>query len=152
MFVVDTNVLLYAADADSEFHEPCRRLLDDARRQATPWFLTWNICYEFLRVSTHPRVYARPWSAPGALAFIDVLLSSPAASLLTATPRHAAVLRQCLEELPEARGNLIHDLHTAVLMREHGVGRIVTRDSDFHRFGFLEVIDPLRLERDRTIR
>lgn len=152
MFVVDTNVLLYAADADSEFHESCRCLLDDARRQPTPWFLTWNICYEFLRVSTHPRVYARPWSAPGALEFIDVLLSSPAASLLTATPRHPAVLRQCLEELPEVRGNLIHDLHTAVLMREHGVGRIVTRDSDFHRFAFLEVIDPLRLERGRTTR
>jgi predicted nucleic acid-binding protein len=30
-------------------------------------------------------------------------------------------------------------------MREHGVGRIVTRDRDFHRFAFLEVVDPLRM-------
>jgi predicted nucleic acid-binding protein len=29
-------------------------------------------------------------------------------------------------------------------MREHGIARIVTRDTDFHRFGFLEVVDPLR--------
>jgi predicted nucleic acid-binding protein len=29
-------------------------------------------------------------------------------------------------------------------MREHGVSRIVTRDMDFHRFPFLEVIDPVR--------
>lgn len=144
MFLVDTNVLLYAADADSEFHVPCRRLLDNARRDPTPWFLSWNICYEFLRVSTHPRVYVKPWSAARALEFIEALLAAPGASLLTPTPRHAAVLRQCLDELPEARGNLVHDLHTAVLMREHGVGRIVTRDTDFSRFGFLEVIDPLR--------
>lgn len=72
MFVVDTNVLLYAVDADSEFHAPCRNLIE------------------------------------------------------------------------EARGNLIHNLHTATLMREHGIARIVTRDTDFHRFGFLEVVDPLR--------
>ena len=32
------------------------------------------------------------------------------------------------------RGNLFHDLHTAVAMRENGVSRICTRDTDFHRF------------------
>jgi hypothetical protein len=34
--------------------------------------------------------------------------------------------------------------HTAILMREHGIGRICTRDTDFNQFPFLEVIDPLR--------
>jgi predicted nucleic acid-binding protein len=28
-------------------------------------------------------------------------------------------------------------------MREHGIRRICTRDTDFHRFPFLEVIDPV---------
>ena len=36
------------------------------------------------------------------------------------------------------------DAHTAVLMREHGVRRIYTRDTDFHRFPFIEVVDPLQ--------
>ncbi len=144
MFVVDTNVLLYAADADSEFHTPCRDLIEQARGQAAPWFLTWGICYEFMRVATHPRVYRHPWTSQAAWRFIESLLACPGLSVLTATRRHAAVLAQCLEELPEARGNLMHDLHTAVLMREHGISRIVTRDTDFHRFGFLEVLDPLR--------
>lgn len=40
-------------------------------------------------------------------------------------------------------GNLVHDTHTAILMREHGIRRIYTRDTDFHRFPFLEPIDPL---------
>lgn len=144
MFVVDTNVLLYAADADSEFHEPCRDLIERARGQAAPWFLTWGICYEFLRVSTHPRVYRRPWTSAMAWRFVETLLACPNVSILTATRRHAAVLGQCLEELPDVRGNLVHDLHIAALMREHGIARIVTRDSDFHRFAFVEVIDPLR--------
>ena len=28
-------------------------------------------------------------------------------------------------------------------MREHGLSRICTRDTDFRRFPFLEVVDPL---------
>jgi predicted nucleic acid-binding protein len=32
-------------------------------------------------------------------------------------------------------------------MREHGVRRIYTRDADFHRFPFLEVVDPLSEQR-----
>lgn len=146
MFVIDTNVLLYAVDADSEFHGPCRELLERARGQATPWFLTWGICYEFLRVATHPRVYRNPLTSKAAWGFIRTLLACPGLSLLIATRRHPTVLGQCLDELQEARGNLVHDLHIAVLMREHGIARIVTRDSDFHRFRFLEVIDPLRLD------
>jgi predicted nucleic acid-binding protein len=38
----------------------------------------------------------------------------------------------------------IVDALTAILMREHGIRRICTRDMDFHQFAFLEVIDPLR--------
>lgn len=144
MFVVDTNVLLYAADEDAEAHSVCRDRLEEWRRQPSPWFLTWSICYEFLRVSTHPRVFREPWTARGAREFLGALLASPGQTLLTPTGRHAAVLRQTLEELPDLRGNLMHDLHTAVLMREHGIGRIVTRDTDFHRFPFLTVVDPLR--------
>ena len=44
---------------------------------------------------------------------------------------------------PQLAGNLAHDAHTAALMREHGIRRIYTRDTDFHRFPFLEPVDPL---------
>ena len=40
-------------------------------------------------------------------------------------------------------GNIIHDAQTAVLMREHGIRRVCIRDTDFHRFPFLEPVDPL---------
>jgi predicted nucleic acid-binding protein len=63
MFVIDTSVLLYAADASSPDHTSSRRLLEQAYSGSTPWFLTWGIIYEFLRVATHPRVYARPRTA-----------------------------------------------------------------------------------------
>ena len=53
-------------------------------------------------------------------------------------------MAQVMRELPDVSGNLSHDLHTAVLMRENGVSRFCTRNTDFRRFPFLSVVDPLR--------
>lgn len=142
MFVVDTNVLVYAADKDSSFHDPCRRLVEAWRRQVSAWYITWAICYEFLRVTTHPRVLRDPWTGPQAWAFLEAILASPGVAILIPSERHPHIVSEVIAELPHLTGNLMHDLHTAVLMLEHGVGRIYTRDTDFHRFPFLEVVDP----------
>src|SRR5262245_9627896 len=56
MFAVDTNVLVYAADRDSPFHEACHRRLSEWRVQSGAWYTTWGVLYEFLRICTHPRV------------------------------------------------------------------------------------------------
>ena len=144
MVVVDTNVLIYAADQDSPQHEACRAWLESQRLQAGAWYATWPIAYEFLRVTTHARVMRQPWRVSQAWSFIEALLASPGFAMLSTTPRHPDVAKQVLDEHPDLAGNLLHDAHTAVLMREHGIRRICTRDMDFHRFGFLEVVDPLR--------
>jgi predicted nucleic acid-binding protein len=86
----------------------------------------------------------RPWSTAAAWEFVTVLLASPGLSVLVATQRHADVAAEVFVELPHLAGNLLHDAHIAILMREHGIGRICTRDTDFNQFPFLEVIDPLR--------
>jgi toxin-antitoxin system PIN domain toxin len=143
VIVVDTNVLVYAADADSPFHAACRRWVESQRARADAWYTTWAILYEFLRVTTHPRVMRQPWGAPAAWAFVQALLASPGLGVLGPTQRHAEVAAQVIAELPHVAGNLFHDAHTAILMREHGIRRIVTRDTDFHRFPFVEAIDPL---------
>ncbi len=143
MFVVDTNVLVYAADSSAPEHARCRALLERWRRQPGAWYLTWGNCYEFLRVITHPRVLRRPWTSAAAGEFLAVLQQSPGLSMLVPTDRHAAVLAQVAEEVPIISGNLWHDAETAVLMREHGIRRICTRDTDFARFPFVEIVDPL---------
>jgi predicted nucleic acid-binding protein len=102
-----------------------------------------GVLYEFLRIATHPRVLRTPWTATKAWSFVDAMLASPALGILVETDRHSAVVDQVLREVPHLNGNLFHDAHTAILMREHGIRRIYTRDTDFHRFPFLEVLDPL---------
>ncbi len=143
MFVLDTNVLVYAADEDSPFHQKCYRLVEDCRAQSSAWYVTWGICYEFLRVTTHPKVFRKPWSASKAWSFIEAMLAAPSLDVLISTERHAEVAAALIKELPHLSGNLMHDAQTVVLMREHGIKTIYTRDTDFHRFPFLEPVDPI---------
>jgi hypothetical protein len=143
MFVVDTNILVYAANADSPGHQAARRRLDQWRHGTGAWYLTWGVCYEFLRVVTHRRVLRTPWTGAAAWRFLEAVLASPGLGLLVPTDRHATVVAEVLEESPPVTGNLWHDAMTAILMREHGIGTIYTRDADFRRFPFLQVVDPL---------
>jgi len=143
VFVVDTNILVYAADEDSPFHHRCRELMEEWRRQTSPWNVTWGILYEFLRVITHPRVFRKPWSIIKAWDYIEAILSSSSLGILIAGERHADVAAEVIESMPSLSGNLLHDAQTAILMRESGIRRIYTRDTDFHRFPFLEPVDPV---------
>jgi uncharacterized protein len=143
LVLVDTNVFIYAADADSPFHVPARSWLERQRGRPEAWYTTWPVLYEFLRVTTHPRVMRHPWSVQQAWEFISGLLDSPGLTVLVPTSRHAEVAGQVFAELPHLAGNIIHDSHTAILMRENGIRRICTRDTDFHRFPFLEVVEPV---------
>lgn len=70
--------------------------------------------------------------------------------MLVETDRHRHVASEVFAEVPGISGNLIFDAHTAILMREHGVKTIYTRDTDFNRFPFLDVIDPITERRRIT--
>lgn len=143
MVLIDTNVLVYAARREAPELGSCRRLLLGLASDPLPWFITWPILYEFLRVVTHPRVFGDPATSGEAWSFLAPLLASPGLQVLVQTDRHEEVAARTIDEVAGLRGNLFHDAHTAILMREHGVRRIYTRDTDFHRFPFLEVLDPL---------
>jgi len=144
VFVVDTNILLYGADRDSPEHNKCRNLIQELRRQPTPWYVTWGIIYEFLRVATHPNVFRKPFKISEAWKFVEALFASPGLGILSETERHQGIAEEVMKSLPHISGNLVFDLHTAVLMKEHGIKTIYTRDADFHRFSFIEVVDPLQ--------
>jgi toxin-antitoxin system PIN domain toxin len=144
MTLVDANVLLAASNRSSEAHAACRRAVEELAAGAAPWHATWGILYEFVRVTTHRRVLPRPYTNQEAWSFVQALLDTPSFHVLVETERHGQALQGLLEADPELRGSALHDVQTAALMREHGVRRILTRDFGFHRFTWLEVVDPLR--------
>jgi len=142
--LVDANVLLYAANSDSLEHEAARSFLSGVGRGGDAWYLTEGIVYEFLRVSTHPKVFPAPLEWRQAVAFVTPVLAADAVSLLLAGDRHWSLLEATLAEIAHPSGNLFFDIRTVVLMREHGVRRIYTTDTDFLQFAGIEVVNPLR--------
>jgi toxin-antitoxin system PIN domain toxin len=143
--IIDTNILLYAANRDAEEHAAASRFLHNAATAAEQWFLTEGILYEFLRVATHPRVFSRPLSWREALSFLQPLVQNRNFLILTAEDHHWKLLEDVLAALTHPSGNLFFDVRTAVLMREHGIGKIYTTDTDFLQFAGIKVINPLRL-------
>jgi uncharacterized protein len=141
--LIDTNLLLYAANRDAAEHERAREFVTAHVTGNTPWSLTWPVLYEFLRVATHPKVFPTPLSAEEAFAFLTPILQSPTLTILSPTRRHLQVLLQTVSEITPPSGNLFHDIAIAVTLREHGVSEIATADTDFLQFRFLTVINPL---------
>ena len=143
-FLIDTNILLHAANSASSFHKPARDFLRFHLQDRTPCCITWPILYEFLRVSTHSRVFPKPLKPKQALDFIAALIGLEEVAILSPTDRHFEALRTVVSEIVHPGGNLFHDIHTATLMREHGIPQIVTADTDFLQFPFLSVSNPLK--------
>jgi toxin-antitoxin system PIN domain toxin len=142
--LIDTNILLYAANRDAEEQRAAASFLYAAADSAELWFLTEGILYEFLRVATHPKVFSRPLSWREALDFLKSFLNSPTFLILSAEDRHWAFLEAILGKLIRPSGNLFFDIRTATLMREHGVRKIYTTDTDFLQIPDIEVINPLQ--------
>ena len=142
--VIDTNILLYAANQDSEENSAAAKFLNDAAASREQWFLTEGIVYEFLRVSTHPKVFPRPLDWKEAMCFLMPLLEDSDFLMLTADERHWLLLNEMLASLIHPAGNLFFDIRTVVLMREHGIREIYTTDTDFLQFPQIKVINPLR--------
>lgn len=143
MFAVDTNLLVYAAVRAAPHHARARDWLYACASGGRPWFATWSVLYEFLRVTTHRKTYVPPLAFGDAEAFVAELFRSPTFGVLTETERHRTVLAGLAREHPRLSGSIVHDLHTVALMREHGVREIHTADSDFRQFRELRVVNPL---------
>lgn len=143
MFLVDTNLLVYAVNRGAREHARAREFLEACRAGSEIWVATWSIFYEFLRVTTHPAVLERPLRFAEGWSFLEALAASPAFQLIGETERHAEVVSEVARQQPGVSGNHVHDFHIAALMLEHGVGEIRTADADFHRFRFLRVSNPV---------
>ena len=143
MKAVDTNLLVYCVSARSSEQDTALQTLRKLAEGSAPWAIPWSCIYEFLRVTTHPKVLDPPLSMKQALVFVDALLKSPSLLLLSETDGHAAWLAKAVGE-GGVGGNLVYDARIAALCYEHGVDTLLTADADFLRFRGLRVVNPFR--------
>ena len=139
---VDVNVLLYATDTQSPYHESASGVVERIAAGPEIAYLFWPTVISYLRLVTHPSIVPRPLSAASAADNIEQLLGQPH---IQSPGEQDGFWRQYREVAADAlpTGNLISDAHIVALMRENGVRTIWTHDRDFRRFSGIEVRDPL---------
>jgi toxin-antitoxin system PIN domain toxin len=140
-FTLDANVLLYASDEASAYHDAARSFLDGVASTDDLVYLFWPTVMAYLRVATHAAIFERPLSPEAAVANVDRLLDLPQVQTAGEHDRFWRSYRRVAGEA-DARGNLVPDAHLAALMHENGVRTIWTHDRDFRRFGDIETRDP----------
>lgn len=138
--IVDANVLIYAVDEASPFHERARTWLDDRLGGMVRVGLPWQSLAAFQRITTRPRLLASPLEPGRAWATVEAWLGAPAAWIPMETERHRDVLGGLINRYHVA-GNLITDARLAALAIEHGVP-VASGDTDFARFTEVRWINP----------
>jgi toxin-antitoxin system PIN domain toxin len=132
MRIVDTNVLLYAINDESEHHDQARRWLDGALNGDEPVGFPWTASLGFLRLATHRAIFPEPLDVDEAVQTLRDWLAQPPVVVVEPTSRHMDMLAGLLADSGTA-GNLVNDAHIAALAIEHGA-TVTTFDADFGRF------------------
>ena len=71
---VDANVLLYASDVSSPRQARARALLETIAAGPELTYIFWPTIIAYLRIATHPAVFAQPLPASDAIANVEALL------------------------------------------------------------------------------
>jgi uncharacterized protein len=140
--IVDANVLLYAVDTGSPFHESAKDWLESSLNEPARVGLPWASLLAFQRISTHPRASINPLSPSRAWSFVADWLDTDATWVPVPGERHAEIVHDLIVA-GDLRGNLVTDAHLAALAIEHGVG-VCSADSDFARFPQISWVNPVQ--------
>jgi hypothetical protein len=141
MKLVDVNILLYAVNEDDPLHKKILAWWEGALQSAEPVALAWSVVHGYLRLATHPRVFARPQTIDEATDRIGHWLAHPNIHLATETEDHWRVLRDLVREVGTV-GNHVTDAHLAALAICRGA-TLVSCDRDFARFRQLRWENPV---------
>jgi len=140
-YSLDANILIDASNKDSVHYDKAVNFLGDCMSEPDPLYLCWATVFAYLRIATHPSIFASPLSPNEAMRNIDSLRSASHVRFISEGEDFWECYKQCSEGI-RARGNLVPDAHIAALLREQGIRRIYSRDRDFLKFPFLKVVDP----------
>ncbi|MDZ7592752.1 MAG: type II toxin-antitoxin system VapC family toxin [Rubrivivax sp.] len=142
MMLPDVNVLVYAHREDSQHHAGCRAWVEAMINGDASYGLSELVLSGFVRVVTHPRVFADPSPLADALEFAEQLRGRPHCVPVAPGRRHWDIFRAlCVES--GAKGNIVPDAYLAAMSIESGCEWITT-DRDFSRFSGLRWRHPLR--------
>lgn len=142
MIVPDANLLLYAYDSSSPFHERAAQWWRDCLSGSEPVGLCGVVLFSFLRIGTSRRVFEKPMAIDEAATHVRSWLHRSVTDLLVL--EESDVLRAM--ELLEAQGSgakLTTDAQIAAIAARCRA-TVHTADTDFQRFPRVRWKNPLQ--------
>ncbi len=143
---LDTNILLYALNADCEEHDRARLLIDTALGEPDRWIVADQVYFELYRLLRNTAVLTTPLSAADAARTIDWYRTRSGwlhcAYDSGLMPRVAGTW-----ESESFAARTTFDLVLAVTLASNGVDEFHTRNTnDFRPFGLFTVRNPIDAE------
>ncbi len=141
-YAIDVNLLLYASDKSGPWHAKAISFLEQRTADPELFCIAWITLMSYLRISTHPSIFVQPLTPGEALQNVSALLQLPQVRTLAEAEGFLDIYAEFSGTFP-VRGNLVPDAHLAALLKQHDIRVIFTADTDFRKFGFLDVRYPL---------
>lgn len=137
MTAIDTNVLIGIMVSSSAHHSETMNGLEnlDDHLCTTPT----NIG-EVLKLLTHNKVFSSPLKIEKAVEALSQLIDAYDIRILDEDTNWWRDLSGITKQIPGLRGNEVFDARIALCLKQHNVKRIWTRDADFKKYSFLQVI------------
>ena len=140
-YSLDVNVLLYASDRSSDRHDRARRFVEACASGPELLCLAWPTLMSYLRIATHPRIFAAPLSPDEAFGNVAALLGLPHVRAVSELDGFLDAYKHVTGATP-VRGNLVPDAHVATILFQHGVRTLYSNDRDFRKFSSIDLRDP----------
>jgi uncharacterized protein len=141
MVLPDINLLIYAHNLRAPHHQKALYWWNECLQGHEGVALAWVVILGFVRLTTHPKVFAHPLTVEGAVERVEEWLSLPHIHLVHPAPTHFTTWSNLLKRVGTA-GNLTTDTHLAALAIDRGL-ILQTTDADFARFPGLKWNNPL---------
>ena len=137
MKLLDVNVLVKAFRTDAPGHAEAYEVVSRTRAGREPAVILTEVAVGFTRIVTHRSVFARPNTAPEAMAALEAWCASPSLSVREAGRGRWAAFQDIMER-HALRGGDVHDgLLAAAAISANAV--LITSDRGFLRFDGLTV-------------
>jgi uncharacterized protein len=141
VILVDANLLIYAYNLSSPFHEPARRWLEGIFSSSELVGIPLTSALAFLRITTNPKIFTNSFTIEEATEIVAEWFTQPSVVLVQAGDKYLRILVQLLREA-NVQGPLVMDAHLAALAIEHAA-TLCSTDSDFSDFPGVECKNPL---------
>lgn len=142
MIVPDANLLLYAVDSSSPFHNSARLWWSDCLNGTVPIGLCHPVVFAFVRISTNQRAFEQPLSLMQVTQIVQSWHDRQITRTLYPTAQHTSHVLELLSAAGSAGGNMVTDAQIASYAIAHQAV-VHTADNDFRRFPELECHFPL---------